>query len=71
MTPMDFRKLTNKVISDEEVNDDDRNIVIGFVNYIKAYCADLKCTEHDIMIDDDLYNTVYGLYQVVVVNRKI
>ena len=70
MIPLDFRKIANKVISDEEVSTDDRNVVIGFVNYVKAYCADLKHTEHDVMLDDKLYKKVYDLYEIIVVNRK-
>ena len=45
---IDLRELTNKVLCGEEIDGGDKKIVIKFANYIKAYCSDLKCTEHDL-----------------------
>ena len=70
MIPVDFRELTNKVLCGEEIHVDDKNIINEFANYIKAYCADLKCTEHDVIFDDKLYEKVYSLFDNVILKRK-
>lgn len=44
----------------------DNEIVKKFIDYIKAYCADLKFTEIEILSDDKLFNNVYHLFDVVV-----
>ena len=44
MIPVNFRELTNKVLCGEKIHVDNENIINDFANYIKAYCADLKCT---------------------------
>lgn len=70
MIPVNFRELTNKVLCGEEINVDNKNIINDFAAYIKAYCADLKCTEHDVIFDDKLYERVYSLFDNVILKRK-
>lgn len=70
MIPVNFRELTNKVLCGEEIQVDNKNIINDFADYIKAYCADLKCTEHDVIFDDKLYEIVYGLFENVILKRK-
>ena len=70
MIPVNFRELTNKVLCGEEINVDNEDIINDFANYIKAYCADLKCTEHDVIFDDKLYDKVYTLFDNVILKRK-
>lgn len=68
--PVNFRELTNKVLCGEDINDENKKFIIKFANYIKAYCADLKCTEHDVIFDDKLYDKVYNLFDSVVLKVK-
>ena len=70
MIPVNFRELTNKVLCGEKIHVDNENIINDFADYIKAYCADLKCTEHDVIFDDKLYEKVYGLFDNVILKRK-
>lgn len=67
---INFRKLTNKVLCGEDIQDDNKKIIYEFANYIRAYCADLKCTEHDVIFDDKLYDKVYTLFDNIVLKRK-
>lgn len=70
MIPVNFRELTNKVLCGEDIHVDNKKIINEFANYIKAYCADLKCTEHDVIFDDKLYEKVYNLFDNVILKRK-
>jgi hypothetical protein len=38
-----------------------------FTSYIEAYCAELKTTEHDILLDDELFEMVYSLFYNITV----
>ena len=41
-----------------------------FIDYILAYCADLKCNESDILYNDKLFNNVYGLFEIVILKKQ-
>lgn len=68
MIPSNFRQLTYLVIHGEKIENNE--IVNDFVNYIQAYCAELKLTDYDIVLNDDLYNMVYDLFDSVILKRK-
>jgi hypothetical protein len=58
--PEYLRELTvNQIFNDEK---SDEPVVHSFVKYIDAYCAELKCTEHDILLDDEKYVEVFGIF---------
>jgi hypothetical protein len=45
------------------VKDDDDEIALQkFTSYIEAYCAELKTTEHEILLNDELFESVYSLF---------
>ena len=33
-----------------------------FTTYIEAYCAEMKATEHDILLNDELFESVYSIF---------
>lgn len=37
-------------------------VVKNFVKYIDAYCAEMKKTEHDILLNDELFERVYSIF---------
>ena len=37
-------------------------ILSKFLSYIDAYCAELKTTEHEILLNDELFNDVYSIF---------
>jgi len=58
--PEDLRELTaNQIFNDEK---SDEPVVHSFVKYIDAYCAELKCTEQDILLNDEKYGEVFGIF---------
>lgn len=63
-----LRQLAKESILDgKSIND---RVLNEFINYLSAYCADLKYTETEILINDKLYNMVYQLFESVVLNKK-
>lgn len=58
--PEYLRELTaNQLFNDEK---SDEPVVNSFIKYIDAYCAELKCTEQDILLDDEKYEQVFGIF---------
>lgn len=41
---------------------DDEVTLKKFTSYIEAYCAEMKTTEHDILLNDELFETVYSIF---------
>lgn len=68
MDSSNLRKLAKEFIF-EGIKSENK-ILIDFVNYIFAYCAELKCTEFEILTNDKLYYTVYNLFESVVLHKK-
>lgn len=56
------------------INDDklfgDKEIVLEFKKYLDAYCAELKYTENDILLNDEHYELVYGLFDNIILKNK-
>lgn len=45
------------------VKDKDSEIVLKlFTAYIEAYCAELNTTEYDILLNDELFESVYSIF---------
>jgi hypothetical protein len=58
--PEYLRELTaNQIFNDEK---SDEPVVHSFIKYIDAYCAELKCTEQDILLNDEKYDEVFGIF---------
>ena len=46
------------------VKDKDDEIALQkFTTYIEAYCAELKTTDYEILLNDELFESVYSLFQ--------
>ena len=41
---------------------DDEIALQKFTSYIEAYCAELKTTEHEILLNDELFESVYSIF---------
>lgn len=48
----------------------DKEIVLEFKKYLDAYCAELKHTEHDILMNDEHYDLVYHLFDNIILKNK-
>lgn len=67
MDPQILRQSAIDFFSGKEC---DNITVKKFIDYIGAYCADLKCNESDILYNDKLFNSVYHLFEVVILNKQ-
>lgn len=56
------------------INDDklfgDKEIVLEFKKYLDAYCAELKHTENDVLMNDEHYDLVYHLFDNIILKNK-
>ena len=56
------------------INDDklfgDKEIVLEFKKYLDAYCAELKHTENDVLMNDEHYDLVYQLFDNIILKNK-
>ena len=66
----ELRELTIKFFKSEE-STKPKEIVRLFANYMHAYCEELKKNEWDILLDDELYETVYSIFHSIVFTKKI
>ncbi len=48
----------------------DKDLVLEFIKYLDAYCAELKYTEWDVLLNDDHYDRVYNLFTSVILKNK-
>ena len=66
----ELREQTIEFFRSEETTTP-KEIVRLFSNYINAYCEELKKNEWDILLDDELYETVYSIFHSLVFKKKI
>ena len=43
----------------------DEFLLQKFTTYIEAYCAELKTTEHEILLNDELFEKVYAIFYII------
>ena len=65
----ELRELTIKFFEGQDKKP--KEIVRLFSNYINAYCAEMKKSEHEILFDDELYETVYSIFHSLVFSKKL
>lgn len=46
-------------------------VVDKFFNYLDCYCAELKFTEYDVLLNDEHYESVWSLFSNIVLKEKI
>ena len=69
ITSEELRKLAIEFFKDEE-SAKPKEIVRLFANYIHAYCAEMKKSEYEVLFDDELYDTVYSIFNSLVFKKK-
>jgi hypothetical protein len=62
-------KVKSRLVSITE-SDIEKNL-ISYENYIRAYCAELKLTEVDILTNEKLFNQTFNLFNHVVLNKEL
>ncbi len=70
ISSVELRELTIEFFKNEETTKP-KEIVKLFSNYIKAYCAEMKKNEYDILFNDELYEFVYSIFHTLVFKTKV
>ena len=70
MEPLTLRNLTILHQQGGEINSENLPIVLDFVNYISAYCSELKFTDHDVLYNDSVFADVFHLFEQNVLTKK-
>jgi hypothetical protein len=63
--PTSLRQNAYKVYKGEDISEKDKNMVDKFFRYLDAYCAELKCSELDILLNDKNWEDVFHLFENV------
>jgi hypothetical protein len=65
-----LRQNAYKVYLGHESLEKDKVVLEKFFKYIDAYCAEMKCTELDIFLNDENWENVYQLFDNVMMKRN-
>lgn len=65
-----LRRATIDKINGNEISEKDKIIVKDFIKYLDAFCADLNYTEFDILLNDENYEMVFGLFDNVILKNS-
>ena len=68
--PTSLRQNAYKVYKGENISDIEKSIVDKFFRYMEAYCAELKCSELDIFLNDKKWDEVYHLFERVMLKPE-
>ena len=63
--PTNLRKNAYNVYIGKECNEEDKVILEKFFKYMDAYCAEMKCSELDILLNDENWENVFHLFENV------
>lgn len=59
-SPKDLRELALENVMTQKKSENKE--VLGFIDMMKYYCAEMKTTEYEILKDDKIYKRVYDLF---------
>lgn len=48
----------------------DKELVLEFLRYLEAYCAELNHTEWDVLLNDEHYEQVFQLFDSIILRSK-
>jgi hypothetical protein len=65
-----IRKITIDSLNGLAITLADKVMIKKFISYIEAYCCELHVTEWDILLDDDNFERIWGLYTNVCLLNK-
>ncbi len=69
--PTSLRQNAYKVYKGEDISEKDKNMVDKFFRYLDAYCAEMKCSELDILLNDKNWEDVFHLFENVMLKDKV
>ncbi len=66
----DIRKCVINELKGEPIDSRYEKVVGRFIYYMDAYCAELKCTECDILLNDERYESVFSLFNNIILKKE-
>ena len=65
-----LRVCTINHLNGKEVEEEYKKIVNRFIYYMGAYCAELSYTEGEILRVDELYESVFKLFNSIILRKE-
>lgn len=66
-----IRENAIKQLKGNQPCDESKPVVDKFFWYLESYCAELKHTEDDVLLNDDHYEKVWSLFSNVVLKEEV
>lgn len=66
-----LRQSTINFLNGKEVENENKLYVDKFLYYTDAYCAEMKTTIDDILLDDKTFNMVFRLFNSVILTKQL
>jgi hypothetical protein len=60
---VEIRDISIRYVNGHQISDQEKIKISKFISYLEAYCAELNDIDIDVLIKDEKYNFVYGLYE--------
>ncbi len=69
--PILIREAAIKVAKgNQEINPEEK-VLKKFFHYLDAYCAEMKCSELDIFLNDENWENVFHLFENVMLKDRV
>ncbi len=68
--PTSLRQNAYKVYQGHESSESDKVVIEKFFKYLDAYCAEMKCSELDIFLNDENWENVFHLFENVMLKDR-
>jgi hypothetical protein len=69
--PTSLRQNAYKVYQGHESSESDKVVIEKFFKYLDAYCAEMKCSELDIFLNDENWENVFHLFENVMLKDRV
>jgi hypothetical protein len=65
-----LRQNAYKIYKGECASEKDKVVLDKFFRYLEAYCAEMKCTELDIFLNDKNWESVFHLFESIMLKPE-
>jgi hypothetical protein len=69
--PTSLRQNAYKVYQGHEASESDKVVIEKFFKYLDAYCAEMKCSELDIFLNDENWENVFHLFENIMLKDRV
>ncbi len=69
--PHSLREQAINVVRGNHKITSDEKVLKKFFHYLDAYCAEMKQTEWDVLLNDENYENVYQLFDNIMMKNRV